>query len=600
MLTTRLLPALLALGLVGPLASPAAATPESQPSAPRERHPNLNGPLETQLSALRDRHAKLETRLALAKGRMLDAPVDRAEVDLTVGKMALDTAGLLLEMREDPRRVQGWLDKAQERLNASYLGTLPSRGVEARGLFIDMGSLPKTQQGIRELVERLGRANFNMIIPEVFRRGYTLYPSRFTDKDPEFADLGFDPFRTLVAEAHRLGIEVHPWIWTFRVKSPGFGDPVLSRLPALAARSAKTTEARFLSPADPRSREWVFGLVDELTDRYDVDGLLLDYIRYDEETPDDWISQTTFGLDHYARHGAFPPSPLKPNTPAWVEYQLFREQQVNLTVQTLAQRLKLKNPSLQLSVSTFRGERYGRLNKMQHWRHWSNNGWTDFVTSMLYTAKTSDLGTWLNWETDGGSRTNLLYAILGPHRMDDPIPQTLEQIEFLNQRQSPAVLFFALAHLKPGTLEALAAGPFRKPAMSPGRRLIPATRRVLAELDNGYLGPVQASADAGTAASVAVVRGELKKIQRTLPLTATPYYQNAALIARLDVVKALARHMAQQRVLSGPISEEVAHRLDYAGVLVQANAQRMAATRFVPTSQPPASPILPEAPEQRD
>ncbi|HEY9899397.1 MAG TPA: family 10 glycosylhydrolase [Pantanalinema sp.] len=583
MLTSRLTPALLALTLGSALAAPAFA-----------------GPLENRLSVLRERHAKIESRLSFARSRMLDVPAERAEVDLAVGKMALDTAGLLLEMREDPKRVQGWLDKAGERLDASYLGTLPSRGVEARGLFIDMSSLPRTREGIRELVGRLSRANFNMIIPEVFRRGYTLYPSRFTDKDPEFAGLDFDPFRTLVSEAHQAGIEVHPWIWTFRVKSPGFGDPVLSRLPALAARSARTTEPRFLSPADPRAREWVFGLVDELIDRYDVDGLLLDYIRYDEETPDDWISQTTFGLEHYARHGVFPPSPIKPNTPAWIEYQLWREQQVNLTVQTIAQRLKLKNPDLQLSVSTFRGERYGRLNKMQHWRHWSNNGWTDFVTSMLYTAKTSDLGTWLNWETDAGSRTNLLYAILGPHRMTDPIPQTLEQIEFLNQRQAPAVLFFALSHLKPGTLEALAAGPFRRPAMNPGRRLIPAARRVLSELDNAYLGPVQAGADEGTAASVAVLRGELKKIQRSLPLTATPYHQNAALVKRLEAVEALARQMAQQRVLSAPVSDEITHRLGYATVLVQANAQRLGATRSVPSSQPPASPPLIEAPEQRD
>ncbi|MNY17648.1 hypothetical protein D3C86_1509760 [compost metagenome] len=184
--------------------------------------------------------------------------------------------------------------------------------------------------------------------------------------------------------------------------------------------------------------------------------------------------------------------------------------------------------------------------------------------------------------------------------MDDPIPQTLEQIEYLNQRQSPAVLFFALAHLKPGMLEALEAGPFRKPAMNPGRKLIPAARRVLAELDNAYLGQVQAAADPGTAASVAVVRGELKKLQRSLPLTATPYHQNAALLDRLEAIKAIARQMTQDRVLSAPVGDEIAQRLDYAAVLVKANAQRLGATRFVPTSPPPASPLQPELPEQRD
>lgn len=561
--------------------------------------PALAGPVEDQVAAMRDRHAKIEARVASARARMLDVPLGRAEVDLTMGKMALDTASLLATMREDPKRIEEWLGKAKASLDQAWVGTMRSRTVEARGLFIDAGSMPKTPEGVRELVDRLHKANFNMLIPEVFRRGYTIYPSRYTDRDPEFAPVPQDLLAILVTEAHRRGMEVHPWVWVFRVKSPGFGDPVLSKMPALAARSSRTEDPRFLSPADPRAREWVYGLIDELTDRYDLDGLLLDYIRYDEETPDDWISQTTFGFAYNARHGMFPSWPLKPYSQEWLEYQLWREEQVNQTVQTIAQKVKAKNPNFQISASTFRGEKYARLSKMQHWRHWSNNAWIDFTTSMLYTSKTSDLNTWIGWETDNWTRTNLLYPILGPLRMQDVLTETLDQVEFLDAKNQPGVLIFALAHLKPGMLEALATGPFRRPAMPPHRFVIHGVRRTLVELDNQYLGPIQGTADVDGAASVAVLRAELKKVQQSLPLHAAPYWQNSSLIARLEELKALGREMAKNRALSAHVAEEVAHRLEYAQALTRANAQRVTATRYVPPSMPPGGPPV-DTKEVRD
>ena len=71
--------------------------------------------------------------------------------------------------------------------------------------------------------------------------------------------------------------------------------PLLSRLPALGA-ATEGKETRFLSAANPLAREYVFGLLDELAGHYDIDGLLLDYIRYDEEIPEDDTSKTRFAL----------------------------------------------------------------------------------------------------------------------------------------------------------------------------------------------------------------------------------------------------------------------------------------------------------------
>lgn len=554
--------------------------------------PARAGTLAEEHESLRERLEQAESRIASAKARRLDAPLARAEVDASIAQMALDTASLLMTMQEAPPRISLWLEKAKEHVLRSTLETMPSRTVEARGVFLDAGSLPKTPQGIHDLVERLAKAHFNMILPEVFRRGYTLYPSRYTERDPEFAQAPPDLLQTLLDEAHRYGMEVHPWVWTFRVHSPGFGNPVLSRFPALAARSEKTVDPRFLSPGDPRAREWVYNMLSELIDHYDIDGLMLDYIRYDEETPDDWSSRTYFSQDFQARYGSFPTFPLKPNSADWLDYQLWREEQVNQSVQTIAQRLKTKNPQLQLSAATFRGELYARLAKMQNWRHWSNNGWVDIVTSMLYTSRTDDLGRWIDGETDRGTRSNLLYPILGPHRMRDRMRETLEQVDYLNQKQQPGVLIFALAHLDPQIIEALADGPFRRTALPPHRNLILAVRRTLVELDNDYCATIQDASDWDLTASMAMFRAELKKLARSLPTQSAPYYQNAALTLRIQSLQALVRELVAARHVSGPVANEIDHRLGYALTLVQANAQRVGATRYVPTLLPRQFPTV--------
>src|SRR4029079_16154845 len=69
---------------------------------------------------------------------------------------------------------------------------------------------------------------------------------------------------------------------------------------------------QFMSPAAPEDRRFIMLLVDELVQKYQLDGILLDYIRYDETIANDNVSQTAFRLDYFEKHGAWPPDPLEP------------------------------------------------------------------------------------------------------------------------------------------------------------------------------------------------------------------------------------------------------------------------------------------------
>lgn len=528
--------------------------------------------------------------LAEAKVRHLDVPVEKAEMEFTLGQMYLDTADLRLKMGNKPEEARAWLDQADRIIQRGRMHLVPSRPVEARGLFLDAGSLPQDPDDLRKLLQRIKAAGFNMILPEVFRRGYTIYPSRYTLIDPEFAK---NPrlFEVLVAEARRLELEIHPWIWTFRVRSPGFGDPILARFPTLAARTPQTDEPRFLSPASPEARALVYNIIGELVDRYHPDGVMLDYIRYDETIPEDEISLTRYRqqktqeaeqrrnaqidvLIRVLKPGAklTPPvlkSPKAEGTGLDSPWQLWREEQVHTAVREIFDSLQSKPNAPTLAASVFRGERYARLNKMQNWRVWSNRGWIAWASPMLYTSKVEELRTWIRWETDNFKRKNLLFPILGFHRMDDPQKQTLAQIQEVRRLNQGGVLFFALAHLPPDVLQSLGDGPFRSPAVSPHHDPMRAGRRILAETRNHYLSKLYQEAALDRASSILVLWQNFKEIEAMIPLS-FEVPPSGPIVSRINTTINLSQRMASEGVLPPRVSEEVCRRLEYARALIGA------------------------------
>lgn len=577
----RLAACLLAAGFL--LAAPAPARAQSAPPAGAEAPALTEEALLAALRQARERHGRAEARLKDAAAAFLDLPLARGQAALGLGKMALDTANLLILTRAY-HEAREWLARAKDYTDAALWSTYRSRGAETRGILLDAGSLPKTELETRQLVDRLADAGFNVLVPEVYRRGYAIWQTGRVPRDPEFAGAP-DVLAALVDEAHKRKLEVQPWIWTMRARSitpeKDFGNPVLGRLPALGAR-ADGKDVRFLSAAEPLARRFVFDLVDELTSRYALDGLLLDYIRYDEEVPEDEISRTRFSLDYFAAHGAYPPWPIPKHTRLEVEWQLWRERQVNSIVAEISRLTKAKNPRFALSVAVFRGEAYARLVKMQHWRHWSNNRWIDAAAPMLYTAKTDELRRWLDWETDKHTRTNLLTPILGAHRFEGS-EDLLDQWELLQHEGHAGGMLFALSHVKPEAFRALREASFREGAVPPQKSPARAARIVLAQTAT-YLRNVYAQGDYEAAASAHMAEPEVLQLANMLPLTDAPYARGTEALARLDDLQAFMAATPWP----APVRAELAERLGYAQALVRAHI--WAATRpksGVPTSQPP-------------
>ena len=147
-------------------------------------------------------------------------------------------------------------------------------------------SAHKQQQELVKILDQLQKANINTVLIQTRIRATTLYPSDiepwdgclsgFPGKSP-----GYDALKFAVDECHKRGMELHAWIVTIPVgKWNGFGCKRLrTKYPQMIK---KIGDEGFMNPERPETAEYLARMCREIVDRYDVDGIHLDYIRYPE------------------------------------------------------------------------------------------------------------------------------------------------------------------------------------------------------------------------------------------------------------------------------------------------------------------------------
>lgn len=511
-----------------------------------------------------------------------------------IGKL-LQSAGDILK---------GGASQEREKLKAAYAALvdaqilmMPSRPAEFRGILIDADSIGTDPVALGQLLDRLKAAGFNAVFPEIFRRGYALFPNQVAEYEPLFAYKKVDALRLVSEQAAARGLQVYPWLWTFRIFSPSAStaNPIFDRLPALISpQTVKPTvtdnpdgledeSAAFVSPASPEWRQLMSMLVADITRNYKVNGFLFDYIRYGNNATSDQLSQTNFNMDYFRRVGSFPPKPLDPASDLYAEWSLWREEQVFRMLQQVRMSAAEVKPGMSIGTAVFRNEISARSTKMQNWRYWADNNVVDYVAPMMYANTRDQLDLWLDWETNGRSRRDMLYPILGLQAIRTP-GALFDQISLLQERQIPGVSMFAVRRLDPRTLDLLQNGPFRTPAEQPHTNPLSAIRRQLiasAEWLEGLAKPENT-----------------KLYPRPLP-TGLPLASFAnALRARAGNLDAASLSSQLQDLLTGldssglpdGLRRELSDQLNYALALagIQADhAQR--GQKVLPPSRPPAA-----------
>jgi uncharacterized lipoprotein YddW (UPF0748 family) len=335
------------------------------------------------------------------------------------------------------------------------------------------------------VVRNARAARANAIFAQVRRRGDSWYldslegPAEIVAPAKPLAP-GFDPLADLVTEAHAAGIEVHAFviaaaIWNRHptiLAPPAFPDHPFNRhgfnqdtralytgrdnwltrtlIPdgtaSVTFQGTRIGAEFWIDFGHPDAAAYTVDVLTHLVERYDVDGLHLDRIRYPEisisgQTP---ATGTSIGYNETSvarfnqHYGRTPGTNPAPNDPRWSQW---RRDQVTSVVRRIYLSTATVNPQIKISAAliAFGGgptteaawnsaEAYWRV--YQDWRAWTEEGILDIAAPMAYKAEHTATvrPQWDQWSEWTKNHAYHRSTILGQGGLVNAIEGTLRQV----------------------------------------------------------------------------------------------------------------------------------------------------------------------------
>lgn len=198
--------------------------------------------------------------------------------------------------------VTSWSQTPKYEVRAVWLTTIKSldwpkaKATSATGI-------EQQKRQLCDILDRLHRSNVNTILLQTRVRATTIYPSNYEPWDACLTGKGgkspgYDPLQFAIDECHKRGMELHAWVVSIPVgKWNDIGCKRLrERYPSMIH---KIGDEGYMNPEQSQTAEYIGKICREIVEKYDVDGIHLDYIRY----PENWKIRVSRqqGRDHITR-----------------------------------------------------------------------------------------------------------------------------------------------------------------------------------------------------------------------------------------------------------------------------------------------------------
>ncbi|HNT65941.1 MAG TPA: family 10 glycosylhydrolase [bacterium] len=147
---------------------------------------------------------------------------------------------------------------------------------------------------IRKILDDHVAANMNAVLWQARQGGTAYYQSSYEPWGNYLGDRypGFDPLAYAVEQAHLRGLEIHAWVNCFHTSRMVPGTPAYEHPEWVCTNQdgAYMTSNRCLSPGIAAVRQYTVDICKEIAENYDVDGIHLDFCRWNEYDEDDMSS----------------------------------------------------------------------------------------------------------------------------------------------------------------------------------------------------------------------------------------------------------------------------------------------------------------------
>jgi len=235
----------------------------------------------------------------------------------------------------------------------------------------------KGEQEVEKMVKRLSDSNFNLIIPAVKdEAGIFVFK---TDKGKRYPMVDeWDPLKVLVDKAHEYDLKVHTWLCVFR---DGPQSVFLEKNPQFAARDkdGNPIKGGWVCPARKEVQEHELSLYVEVMEKYDIDGVHLDYIRY--AGPE--MCFCDYCVNTFMKEHGVDIRKLTSRDDAWETWVEWRIGIITSFVERL--REEAKSRGREVSAAVFSAYPICIESVGQDWVSWGKKGLVDYLFPMTYT-----------------------------------------------------------------------------------------------------------------------------------------------------------------------------------------------------------------------
>ncbi|MBO5767691.1 MAG: family 10 glycosylhydrolase, partial [Clostridia bacterium] len=144
-----------------------------------------------------------------------------------------------------------------------------------------------------------------------------------------------------------------------------------------------------LDPADEEIQRFNLAIVKEIAEKYEVDGIQADYMRYPLPYYYQEHNYEDFGYNESSKSGFIKkygkdPAKLKISDPLWEKWCAFRRDIISAYQKRFYETVKAVNPELHVSFTCFADYRDRQIYTYQDVEKWAENGYADAIFPMIY------------------------------------------------------------------------------------------------------------------------------------------------------------------------------------------------------------------------
>jgi len=292
-----------------------------------------------------------------------------------------------------------------------------------RGMWIIRDQLLKKEL-VDQFINFAEKNGFTDLFVQVRGRGDAFYRSAVVPLSPAIVDPSFDPLQYILEQAHPRSIKVHAWLNTYLLWSsddkPADPQHLLLQHPEWCTVDAdgkkdihrrekefknNNLEGVYLSPLVPEVKTYLVEIIRELVEKYNVDGVHLDYIRYPKDSYDfNEVGRQRFkdvyGVDpillsitNKSFFSGMEAKTIEQLIEKWNDFR--RDAITELVIDTREVIITTRKP-IALSAAVKPDPVEARYYFYQDWEKWLKSAYLDFAVPMNYTKSSEQFEEILN------------------------------------------------------------------------------------------------------------------------------------------------------------------------------------------------------------